>query len=356
MCYAVVIDDCYFPITPSHYPLEQDINLKFDAYNGEFDANFTQLWKLIESFKKWNTHVSKQNGLDGILMYPNITVEQWLAYGQGDVIGFIFNNVNYYVSEMKVATALKHVDAPVQTTLYHPYLINKLICKVKQGKSKIEHLPVHTDMLNKSLYKYYIYEILLLHFIREFNSRRNDALRAKLNAILAKTNFARSTDDLRKFIDNVQDPEDVYKIKNIINKFISTHHDKKRMLSDIANTYFNFDKIALEVLRGKSIKEIKTHLHKIAAKFVKISNQTVASFPNLITACDSKSSIGYCSGSKLIISKQLLDDLISIIASTAAQPDKWKWIFNSSFVSRSVEYFKFIKRANEYITIEFVDR
>ena len=354
MCYAVVINDCYFPITPSYYSLEKDISLKFTHYIGENTTTFNNLKKLIDLFKKWNTYVSKRNGLDGILMYPDIIVEQWLDYN-GDIIGFIFNNVNYYISNLKESAALKYADAPIQKLLYHPFLINKLICGVKQNKIKTGQMSKHTDNLHKSLYNYYIYEILLLHFIREFNSHRNTSLRNKLNMIISKTNFSNNVNELRKFIDNIDDIEDIHKIKNLINKFITVHHDKKQLITDISNTYFNFDKTALEVLRGKSIKDITNILTKIAAKFVKISNHTAESFPNIITVCESKTTTDYCSGSKLLINKKTLTELISIIASDAADPEKWKWIFNSAFISRSVDYFKFIKRDNEYITIEFVE-
>jgi hypothetical protein len=305
-------------------------------------------------FKKWNTHISIRNGLDGILMYPDIIVEQWLECND-DIIGFIFNNVNYYTQKMSIKTALKYADAPIQKLLYHPFLINKMISDVKQNKIKTEHSSTYNTKLNSSLYNYYIYEILLLHFIREFNSHRNTTLRNKLNMIISKTNFSTNINELRKFIDDINDPEDIYKIKNLINKFITLHHDKKQLLTDITNSYFNFDKTALEILRGKNIKEITSILTKIASKFVKITNHTAKSFPNIITVCESNNDINYCSGSKLNISKKLLTELIGIIASNAADPEKWKWIFNSAFISRCVNYFKFIKRNNEHITIEFVD-
>jgi tmRNA-binding protein len=352
MCYAVIIEGCYFPITPSHYPLEQDIVLKFDHYTGI--TRFDKLQNLIASFKKWNTYVSKKNGLDGIFMYPTIDIEQWLEY-KDNIIGFVSNNINYYTAEMKVAAAKKHKDAPVQKLLYHPQTINKLICSVKKGKTKTEHNMKYNDKLNKSLYNYYIYELLLLHFIKEFNSHRNTSFRNKINMIISKTNFSKNVTEVRELIDSIDDVEDVHKIKNLINKFITIHHDKKQLLADISNTYFNFDKVALEVLRGKNIKDITAILTKIANKFVKISNVNIVSFPNMITACDSKISTDYCSGDKLLITKKTLTELISIIASDAADPEKWKWIFNSAFIARSVDYFKFIRRNNEYITIEFVN-
>ena len=31
--------------------------------------------------------------------------------------------------------------------------------------------------------------------------------------------------------------------------------------------------------------------------------------------------------------------------------EKWKWLFNAAFIEKSVDYFKFIRRKNETITV-----
>ena len=57
---------------------------------------------------------------------------------------------------------------------------------------------------------------------------------------------------------------------------------------------------------------------------------------------------------KLIIEKKKLDDILDIISHDIINPSKWKWIFSSVFIDKFVDYFKFIRRKDEYITVDFL--
>ena len=119
-----------------------------------------------------------------------------------------------------------------------------------------------------------------MHFISIFNDQRNVTLRTKLSTILSKTDFDSDLSKIRAFINEIEDPEDVHKLKNIISKYVSTHHDKKQLILDVKNSYFNFDKLALENLRDKDVPAIKAELHKLAAKFTKIGKPKITKFQN----------------------------------------------------------------------------
>lgn len=360
LCYAVVLNfkdnDIYMPIGASHYPLEKNISLIFTPYNSEYDAKYDDLHKLLTVFKNWNADKSKKAGLDGIYLYPNVEVQQWLHIrGNPKIIGFNYNNTNYFIKDIPQSVALKHADKPIQTLMYHPSKINELIHKVKQGHIKTIVPESLESKLNQSLYEYYLHNIVLMHFIGVFNSQRNVSLRKKINAVLIKTDFNKNLENVRKVIDDIGDAEDIHKIKNIIGRYVTNHHNKKQMITDIEQTYFNFDRISLEKMRGLEPKEIKKQLYKIAAGFVKFGTVKIKSFPNMFMACDSKDKLNYCIGNKLIIDKNKLNEILDVLSSDMANPAKWKWIFNSVFIDRSVDYFRFIRRKNESITIEFVD-
>lgn len=359
LCYAVVLEykktKIYFPIASSHYPLEKGVKLLFTPYQGEYNATIQDLQKILKLFHQWNLERSALANLEGILLYPDVEVQQWLTIRDSDkVIGFLHNNINYFIKEISIKAALEVYKKPIQTLLYHPYEINALIHSVKQGTKTISHLAVHEDKLNQSLYDFYLYNIVLMHFISVFNEQRNIPLRTKLSGILAKTDFNKDLSKLREFIDQLTDPEDVHKLKNIISRYVSTHHDKKQLILDIKNTYFNFDKIALEKLRNKSVKDIRSELHKLSSKFVKIGKVKINKFQNMFIACDANERLSYCDKSKLVIEKSKLDDIIDILASEVANPAKWKWLFNNAFIDRTVSFFRFIRRKNETITIEFL--
>jgi hypothetical protein len=359
LCYGVVLKykaiETYFPVVSSHYPLEKNTKMIFEPYNGKYDVKYTDIKIIIDLFAKWNAVESKKEKLD-LLIYPQISVEQWLKVANThNIIGFNFANTNYFIKPITEKEAVKLDNKPIQTILYHPYKINELIYSVKSGK--IQLIERTNDLLEKSMYDYYVHQLVLLQFISIFNTQRNTALRKKLTMLLSKTDFNKDLEKLREFIVTIDDTEDVAKLKHIISRFITTHHDKKRMLVDIDEAYFNFDKIALESMKRLPVDKINKELHILSKKFVTIGTikSKTFKFPNMLTACGSvKESIGYCNGDKLIVEKQKLDDILDVLANDIANPAKWKWLFNVVFITKVVDFFKFIRRKNEYITIEFL--
>jgi hypothetical protein len=164
---------------------------------------------------------------------------------------------------------------------------------------------------------------------------------------------------IREFIETIEDSDDIQKIKNIIGRFVNNHHDKRRMVKDIDSTYFNFDKVQLEKMKTLPYKNVVSELHKMAKTFVKLGDIKTKNFdfPNILMPCgqlETKDSAGYCSGSKFVMKKQQLSDILDIIAYDITNPSKWKWIFNSAFIEKSVDFFKFIRRGPETIKVVFV--
>ena len=52
--------------------------------------------------------------------------------------------------------------------------------------------------------------------------------------------------------------------------------------------------------------------------------------------------------------KDKLNEIIDIISGNVVDHSKWKWMFSNIFIERSIDYFKFIKRKNEIITVEII--
>ncbi len=362
LCYAVVIKyknkNIYLPVHASHYPLQKDINLIFMPYKGEYNADFDTLNRLIANYNRWNNEKSKEADLEGVNIYPKIEIQQWFKIrGSKYISGFIFNNTNYFCKDISEKEALKYTNKPIQTLLYHPYKINELIYLVKNGTKKIEVDNIIDIKLQYSMYEYYLYNLVLLHLISIFNSQRNTVLRKKIILILSKTDFNKNIENVREFLKEVEDPEDSNKLKKIIGRYITHHHDRKQMIFDIDNTYFNFDRISLEKMKHMPVKKVNEELHKLSKSFVKIGkiNRKNFKFPNILVTCNNKNPASYCDKDKLIIDKEKLDDILDIIAYDIINPSKWKWIFSSIFIDKFVDYFKFIRRKNENITIEFLN-
>lgn len=365
MCYAVGVEFqkklCYVPIYPSHYSLGAGIKLVFNPYNDKDAVGVDVLLSLFGVYNKWVSHESKREKLENINIYPLVKVERWITLKTSEqVIGFVCNNINYYCKPMSVSSALHYAKAQKQYMLYEPYKINQIIYNIKNGSGRtgVDKTLYHDIQYNS--YKYHMYEIMTLQFINIFNRQRNTTLRRKLIKIVAKTNFDKNMDELRAFIESdIEDIEDISRIKNAVGRFLLKHHSKKQLVSDISSTYYNFDKVALDKMKRQPYNKVVDELHKLSKQFVTIGtvNKSTFEFPNIIMPCGSgKNDPDYCKNNRFVISKKELDDLLNVIAHDITNPTKWKWLFHSAFVNRTVNFYTFQRRPNETIVVEFIKK
>ena len=97
-------------------------------------------------------------------------------------------------------------------------------------------------------------------------------------------------------------------------------------------------------------------LYKMSSKLVSIESPDKIKdieFSNMFAAC-AESKPKYCRGRKLIISKGQLVDYLHIMTADILNPLKSKWIFSNLLVDKTVNFFKFIKRPFETITIQSI--
>jgi hypothetical protein len=366
LCYAVSIiyndKECYLPIHVSHYPLDKNIEMIFKPFDAKKATDANVILMLANVYNKWVDYESKKADVGNTNIFPKIVVERWISVKSSNrVIGFTCRGVNYYVKPMSESIAQNITRAEIQYMMYDPIKINKLIFSIKIGKNKNLRNRVINTKLQQSIYQYYMYEIVILQFISIFNRQKNMPLRKKLLSVLAKTNFNKDLGKIREFIDGVEDGEDKQKIKTIVGRFVNDHHNKRRMVDDIKRTFFNFDKVKLEKLKTMPYKDVVKELHKMAKTFVKIGDIKSKNFqfPNIIMPCGQLShgdSAEYCSGTKFIMQKTQMNNILDIVAHDIINPSKWKWIFNSAFIEKSVDYFKFIRRGPETIKVIFLQR
>ena len=370
LCYGVLLEYKniigYLPIFPSHYPLDKEISLIFTPYSNKYAIEYSDLNKITSQYNNWVLEKSKKEGLINIYLYPLIKVEYWLLSkdipNDKNIIGFYSGEMYYYCENMTEKTARNIVDQPIQKTLYSPLLINELIYSIKNGTKKMEINQMLEDKLQISNYHYYLYHLVILQFINMFNKEVNKPLRKKLFTILAKTNFDKDMHQVREFIKTISDVEDINKLKNIISRFITTHHDKKIMYADIQETKFNFDRVNLEKLKTLKYEEVLSKIRQMASTSIKVgevhsSKSKPFVIPNILTACSSKggkNAPDYCASGKLIVPKDKLEEILKTLAYDIINPSKWKWLFNSIFVEKTIDYFRFIQRPAETITVETV--
>lgn len=366
LCYAVLCNfkgtNIYLPVFPSHYSLEKQITLIFTPYVEEYQVDYNILEKIITTYNNWVTEKSKIEGLH-LDIFPKIKVERWILvddkqYDPKNIIGFVNCEMYYYCKPMTRALATSLDDKPFDKTFYSPLEINKLIYSIKNGQKKIEVNKILHHKFQKASYHYYLYHLVLLQFISIFNKETNVPFRKQLLAIIYKTNFDEDMSKLREFITTIKDEEDVHRLKTIIGMFITQHHDRKLLVKDIEETKFNFDRVNLEKLKTLEHKEVLEKL-KILGKssiIVKEPGKSEHSgfiMPNMLTSCE-KGTTDYCENKKLMVSPDRYDEILNILAYDIINPTKWKWLFNSIFVEKTIDFFKFIQRSNETITVEFI--
>jgi hypothetical protein len=363
---------CYFPIEISHYSLNKNINLLFDSDKNKM-TNINDLIYIMDLYNKWikkesyniNEIIRKQTGSkisNDIIYYPEFKISNWLNYNKltnNPIIGFSSFNLYFYCEGISEKTALSIAKVPIQNLLYNPHHINNIIHDIKKKINKNVSNTEFRKKLNLSLYNYYIYKLLLLHYINIFSKERN----IKLRNLIIKTLITndKNNDKINKIIESITDIEDNLKLKNIVVSYISKNYSKAELIQNINDTKFNFDMLELESIKKMSHKEVFNKLKKISSQFVKFGDiEKVKNFifPDILSACndsskENKFENSYCESAKFIIKESKLNELLLIMASDILNPDKWKWIFNSVFIEKNINYFKFIRRPNESIFIEY---
>lgn len=371
LCYGVIIDKLgYIPV-----------NLSYTKYDPEWtpvtfspeDIIPVKISTLLEFSKTWNNWVAKKSAEAGFIkvdipaskplieriepMYPLIEVSKWLLY-KNTIIGFIAVDMYWYITPESMKKCTKLVDAPVLVLNYNPFEINKLL----KGYPNIESIPdTRTDLLNVSLYKRYLYQILLQLFTKIFTAQKNTKLRLELTKLFAKADL-RKVEQLDKQIrsmiarsTNVNEThesviEDTLKIKSLITEI----SDKKELLKVFESETYQFDQVILDRMQKMPIDSVKTQLHKLIADHVKetsdIKIPTNVQFPNVLTDCSTTQV--YCSDDKLLIPKKKLQEYVEIIASQIKNPFISKYLFNPILNSVIVNYYKFKSNPGEIVEIE----
>jgi hypothetical protein len=348
----------YVPIDQSYYSFE-NIALEFGAYSRrEHVQTFTDLMIFIDDFNKWVDVQSVRAQVKNIQdIYPIIRIETWLVFQKGldfqdsdKVIGFRSANLNYYFSDMSHSEAIKARRVKSVPVFYDPDEINAIIHSKSDAKPdrRSQNMP-------RILYKYNAYHLFLLEFLKVFSAQQNTIVRTQLKKALLG-DFIKNMGAINKKISSVvADREDLIKIRMQLSDYINNHHDRKQLFLDIDNSTYNFDKIIMTRLMSMSIGPLKKELTKMSKSFVKIGEiPPQIEFPNMFSACN-ETSMGYCKGNALILSKEKYETFIDIFANDILNPIKQKWIFSDIMSDRVIDFLKFVYRPHEEIHVALAD-
>jgi hypothetical protein len=345
-----------------------------DCYTAaKYKTSLIYLNDFIKEFNKWiSAEIETQHFSNNML----IRIDKWLLIEnpynktKEHVIGFKHNNINYYHEYITKERALKLSKAQFEQLLYHPDEVNRLC---EKHCAPVEDPRIKN--ITKNIYDYYLYELLLIEYTELFNKEKNITLRHKIKKeIIDKVDVDSLVviNNITGIVNNYFDtyptePEteklnDIYLLTTQINNYVIKHHDKKILFSQIDASFFNFDRIQINHLKTRTADQVYSELLKISKRVVNIMTEAEIKkmlnhkeeFPNMLISCQEKSTKSniYCKQSKLIITQKKLTEFLEIMTSDILNPFKQKWMFNVLFTEKIVNYFKFIRRANESIFIE----
>ncbi len=183
----------------------------------------------------------------------------------------------------------------------------------------------------KSLYKHYLYKIVVLEFAKQINGERNRPMRKKIIGFLNKNDVIK----VRPLVNDVD-------FSTIVKIFKAGEYKRR-----IDHSIFDFDRTTMHKLKDMEHADIVKKL----STMIKPSPGEITDFPNSITACPSS----YCKNGRIIISKKQLDPLLGLLASDIKNDLKREYIFNAVFMQAHVDFFEFEKRQGETISVYIND-
>ena len=309
---------------------------KIDEYLINKEIIIINKWLLLSNFIKMNKDISNTD-------FNNLKSNK--------VIGFSWNNMNFYINDISFNNALKLKNTKMQQILYDPNIVNNIIQNNKKELcSKISNEKVLYNIYNTNLYKLFLNE-----FITFLNKEKNYKLRGIIKKNILKY-INSNINELYKILEPIIiDDIDIQKVKNSINDYIHIHNNKKLLIDHIDDNYYNFDNVIYNKLKQLNYSQVYKELYKLSENFIIVKEITNKNFKfsNIYMACSGVDNNSFCSNKKLVISKKKLKDIITILSSDILNPVKNKWILNGILDKNYINMFKFIKRNDETITMTF---
>lgn len=372
-CYYIHLKsngDIYIPVESSHYIKSDLIDVNYDVFSRKkYPMTIETMIQFIKDFNHWIAVESEKEGLLNLSadiklplearvypLYPYIEINNWLVLESpakditptSKVIGFVSNNLYYYIKDITLAQATKIKNVKSMQIFYDPDIINAQILNKTTAVRDDRSVKI-----GKSIYNSNLYQLFLLEFMTLFSKSKNIGIRQKLKKMLLgniNKDFELIMKDIGTMICNC---DDYNKVKVIICEFVTNHHDKNILMREIDDTNFVFDRETFESIKKLPHDKLYKELEQLSKKIFEIGDVDKIKdfeFPNMFTSCQDKKG-QYCKNNKLLISRTKLADLLDIMTSDILNPVKEKWLFSSLFNGNFISYFRFIKRLDENITI-----
>ena len=382
LCYAVslsmtsssaaVRQNVYVPVEYSPH-ISDGIKINFDAPT-EFSGADAVI-KYVEDMNKFIKKkyiVAKSNSASNQRdMYEYSTIQFVKLNSYKNKISSAESNngyIHYFspITESAAEATFKKFSPTIVKLNYSYEEINESISKSIPAQSP------KNDLINKALYNNHLYQLFVIEFVNTIIKEVNEKLRSELIKLISSTDFKKSFLQFQSKISEMLEeyPDDLTTLKSQISTFYYGDFDKKKLINEVKYTRYQFDNMTINSLKKMNINEIKAELTNIAKGIVSETDiSSDGKFPNVYLPCSSsgqntgqsmepRSNIIYCDdshgGNKLIVGNKL-PILIDILASDITNPLKEKYLLSGIFDDNIIEFFDFIIRSTETITITRIE-
>lgn len=332
MVYAVIIDnDIYLPVEPFKY-IKSKTPIDYKPFKRTPKFTYKKLAMFVDKYNKWV--ISKSQSIK-LPIYPYIHIQKWIyLLPKKQVIGFVSKTGHvYYFYETKPAFAKSKVNVKFVPYLYDPQTYMDLLQRNVGPKPDI-----FTKTIDRELYKYYMYDILLLNISNYYRKSKNKAVRKQIKGIFIKAKLINDrssiVEKLRELITDYSDYED---ISMLISKYIKT--GDKSVFESFDNKKYYFDYTEVMKLANLSKPDLHKKIKQIISSFTTIGEYN-KKFPNYLPISN-----------KLPITREELDKYIPILASDLTNELKRKWILSGTLITRLIDKYRFYTRPFEKISL-----
>ncbi len=339
-CYAILIEylnsEIYLPVDYSSYSAD-GTPITFAPFSStQHSIKFSVLDSFVEKFNQFLRIIQKET----IVWTHKIAL-----LNKDNIVGVVATfsagtQMRYFCSEV---TGEKVDQLPIMVDQHNFETVNQHIAD--QSAPTIDH---RSEKLGRSVYDNFEYHLFVVEFVNHIEKEKNDKVRDSLKKILLEAD-PKNIQPTKAAIKNLVDKTDFVSIMKRVNSY---RHDVKRMTDEILAAKYDFDKITFQKVRSMKHADVKKMLMSIVSEFAVEGSITDDKFPNMFVACEEMGKTSYCRDGKFITSN--LDKMCDLLAFDLTNQLKSKYFFDNIWGSTIVDYFKFVERPNEAITVELV--
>lgn len=367
LCYGVIISTpegkSYLPVQYSIYPLDGDTPIEFGP-RPEISLPLSGLEYAINAL---NNHIRKAAEPFATIGQNAVTN---IIDADGQVIGFceMVSGVPLYyfhdVSRQGAKVVLGATPRSGKDILF-PYSSRDIDAAIKSYLSSTpepnEDGARVKDLASTALARNRLYRLFLAEFSATLRADKNTKVRAALAEAIVNTKFdsAASMATLRGQLSGLLGghPEDLLAVRDVVVRALEDGSDpKKTIIRSLDSSSFAFDRKTLVRLKSlRSHDEVVSALRTLMAPRITVtplgSNPVAHQPSHIFVSCSETSSVPseQCSGRRLVVPAERIDDFYDILAADVRNPGKEGLL--SALSAGVFDPLDFQRRPDEHLTV-----